>query len=79
MLLRIYSLLLVCTLIALVGAFVWLLYLPTQAGFVYDVSDVRYVLLEYIDFVFLAITTLTIVLIIGRSSYHTALEKKTLS
>lgn len=79
MLLRICSLLLLCTLIALVGYFVWLLSLPAQPGFIYDVSDIRYVLVGYIDFVFLTITTLTIVLIIGRTSFQAALQKDKIS
>ena len=75
MLLRIYSILMLGTLIALSVYFVWLLQLPTQPDFVYDVSDMRFVLIGYIDFVFLTITTLTIILIIGRSSFQEALER----
>ena len=79
MLLRIYSLVLLGTLIAVVGYFFWLLYLPFQPGFTYDVLDARYILVGYLDFVFLTITTLTIVFIIGRTSFETALQTDSLS
>ena len=53
----------------------WLLQLPAQPGFVYDEADTRFVLMGYVDFVFLAIVTVTIVLIINRSTYLRALQK----
>jgi len=79
MLLRIYSLVLLSTLTAVIGYFFWLLYLPFQPDFAYDALDVRYMLVGYLDFVFLTITTLTIVLIIARTSFEAALQKKLIS
>jgi len=68
----------VTILIVLIGLSVflgWLLQLSMQPDLVYDLSDGRFVLLGYVDFVFLIIIALTIVLIISRSYFHTALRR----
>jgi hypothetical protein len=79
MLLRMYSFFILGALASLSAYLVWLLRLPLQAGFSYDVSDSRYVQVGYIDFVFLIIVTCTIVLIITRPLYQKALEQKLVS
>jgi hypothetical protein len=79
MLLRMYSFLILGALASLSACLVWLLRLPLQAGFRYDVSDSRFVQLEYVDFVFVIIVTLTIVLIITQPAYQKALKQKSVS
>lgn len=78
MLLRTYSLVLITVLISLSSYLVWLLGLPLQPGFSYDLADARFVLVEYANFIFLVITTLTIVLIINRTWYQKALLQESL-
>ncbi len=66
----------ITTVVALTGLGVclgWLLLLPTQPGFAYDEGNQYFSLLSYVDFVFLLIVALTIVLIIIRPYFQTAL------
>jgi amino acid transporter len=77
--LRLYSVVILTTLTGLCAFLGWLLQLPMQLDLVYDLSDSRFVLLGYVDFVFLLIIALTIVLIITRSHFDTALQKVGLS
>lgn len=78
MLLRIYSLLTVCTIAVLVTCLAWLARLPLQSDFRYDAADPRFVLVGYIDFVFLIIVTLIITLTIWRPAYEAVLQKPSL-
>lgn len=75
MLLRLCSLLTVFTIAVLTCCLAWLAHLPLQSDFRYDPTDSRFVLIGYIDFVFLIIVTLIIVLTIWRPSYEAALKQ----
>ncbi len=73
--LRLYSVTILAALTLLCVFLGWLLLLPLQPDLVYDLSDRRFVLLSYVDFVFLILVALTIVLIITRSYFYNALQR----
>jgi len=79
MLLRLSSLLILFTIAVLSVSLIGLARLPFQPGFVYDMSDPRFILTGYIDFVFIIIVALIIILIIGRPTYEAALKQEGLS
>lgn len=73
--LRLYSITVLAAL-TLLGVFLgWLLLLPLQPDLVYDSSDNRFVLLGYVDFVFLVLVALTILLITTRSYFYNARQR----
>ena len=73
--LRFFSVTALLALLVLSSILGWLLFLPAQPDLIYDISDWRFALLGYVDFVFLLIVTLTIVLISTRSYFEVALQQ----